>query len=1838
MRALVDVGFSLTVVQVLAIRGAFLALLRMRASGSDPETIQNDALNIIEVDAEGRIAAVIVLELDDVDAAITELDARYLAGDAAAHAHTWTVITRAYASLNSYEMPQTTTDFVSLDHRTGAAFAPGDLIAYVRAAWNLAQDGATHIETAHRLTDVGAIVTHVTRGTSQEGFEAEWRELVLMTVEGDLISRCELFDEQDLDRAMARLDQLSQPAVRLENAATLAHKLVETYYAARDWDAIAGMVADDISSDDRRRTVNSGVRQGRKAVFEEMSATVAIGVKSMTSDVIATRGDRLTLCRSQTWGHDTGPEAFHTDVFDVLELGADGKVSARVVFDLDDFGAAIDELDARYLAGEAAAHGRAWSAIARGFASINRREMPATAPDWVNIDHRRGTSIAPGDMAALMGAAWSSRSELSCFIESVHRLNDRGVVITHVARETSTDGFRAEWRVISVITVEGDLINRTEVFDEAELDAALARFDQLSLPVRQLENAATQTGRRYLAFFAAGDWDAMAKMLDDNLVYDDRRRVVGAGPQHGRDAQIADMRTVAGLWPANVTATLVATRGTRLTLERLRFADRDNGLDAFLTEVVGVLELNSDGLITSVVFFDTDDIHAALAELDSRYLAGEAVAHARTWSVVIKGCAALSRHELPATTADFASVDHRRGTAHAPGELIEYVRAGWDLDQSIRTYPEAVHRLSDTGAVYTHVARGSSREGFDAEWRGISLVMVNGDLVSRSEVFDEADLNAAIARFEELTSPTQRLENAASRVTERFLTTFADGDWDAVAEFLAEDFSQHDRRHVVGAGIRHGRAAEITDLQAISRLGIVEVKSAVIATRGERLGLMRVGFSFRDNGPGAFFGEMLGISEINADQSIVAAVSFDLDDIDAALEELDSRYVASEAAGHAPTWSAITEIYRMFNRHELSSVDWAIVDHRRGTPFASGELTPALQNFFDLTPEFRANIEAVHRLNSIGAVVTIDSQGSSRDGLAVEWRMIQLLTVDGDRLTRCELFDETDLDAAIEQFDQLSRPALTPENAASRVVQQFLTHFGSHNWEAMAELLAGGFFSDDRRSVINAGIRRGRDIEMANWRATAEVWKSDVRATVIATRGEALVLFRFTFASQDALPASFQAAALSVVEIDDDNRCAATVIFDPDDVDSAFTELDARYLAGEAAACERTWSAIVEAYAAINRRQLPPMTTDFADIDHRRGAAWAPGQLVEFLRSALDQTPDLAIRIAAVHRLNRQGAVVTHTANGTSPDGFDAEWREILFLIVDGDMLRHCEVFDEADLDAALTRFDELQARPHRPVNAAGQVNERFWACLTTRDWTAMTDLLAEDAVSHDNRRVVNSGVLRGRDTNIANLRAVAEVGFERLASTVLAIRGQRLALTRIWSSAQGCEPGEVSAEMVGVVEVDGDNRMIVHSIFDADDFDAAVAELEARYIAGEAAPHARVWSLVAQGHTQFNRHEVLTMMPDVVYIDHRRSVTIEGADLAKTVRAVWELLPLVHVYIQAVHRLTERGAVVTQVVKGTSQEGFDAEWQTITICTFEGDRLSRYEVFDETELDAALARFEELNRPRPSLENAASRAEERLFAQSADGDWAAAAEILSGESVVDDHRRVVNVGFWDGRDAVIANIQALAEGLAHVTLTVIATRGERLALILIRSFNSDPERSEFVIEMLGVAELDADLRISAHVFFDPDDIDAAFEELDARYLAGEAAPHAHTWSVIAGSYDAMNRRELFPTTPDWVNIDHRRPGIIEEGGLNASLHSLWQLTTDLTFRIEAVHRLTDLGMVCSHVAQGVSQDGFDAEWRGIEVQTVDGQLIDRCEIFDQADLDSALARFDELTKDQAGR
>ena len=207
----------------------------------------------------------------------------------------------------------------------GRAFAPGDLTASIRASWDVTPDISNYIDAVHRLSKLGAVVTRATKGTSQEGFYAEWREIDLLTVNGDLITRVEIFDEADIDAALARFDELSRPAPRLENAASQMYERFLTYFAARDRHATAEILADDISTDDRRRVVNAGLRQGRDVVLAEMPALAEVGVKNVTWDVIATRGGRLALSRVRLSGRDQRPEAFHTDILDIVEINGDNR-------------------------------------------------------------------------------------------------------------------------------------------------------------------------------------------------------------------------------------------------------------------------------------------------------------------------------------------------------------------------------------------------------------------------------------------------------------------------------------------------------------------------------------------------------------------------------------------------------------------------------------------------------------------------------------------------------------------------------------------------------------------------------------------------------------------------------------------------------------------------------------------------------------------------------------------------------------------------------------------------------------------------------------------------------------------------------------------------------------------------------------------------------------------------------------------------------------------------------------------------------------------------------------------------------------------------------------------------------------------------------------------------------------------------------------------------------------------------------------------------------------------------------------------------------------------------
>ncbi|GBG37430.1 hypothetical protein NJB14197_00340 [Mycobacterium montefiorense] len=1829
LQAAAEVGFTISMVTAVAIRGERLVLARTRASGNDPAAVQNDALNVVEIDTDDRIATVVTYDLEDFDAAMAELESRYLAGEASAHADTWSLLFRGFAAFNEHQLPASTPDWVTIDHRRGRAFSPGELVPYIHATWELAPQARIYVETVHRLNNLGALVTQTTHGRLPDGFDAEWLEVTLLTVEGDLINRCEIFDEADLDSAIARFDQLSGPSRRLENTATLVFDRLWTHYAARDWDAVAETLAENVSGMDHRRVVNAGTRRGRDAVFDDLQVSADLFTISMV-DVIAVRGERLALARVRASGRD--PEAIQNDALNVVEIDADERITTVEIFDLDDMDAAFTDLDARYLTGEAAPYARMWTATTENYAALSRHELPPMTPDAVTLDHRRAAAFAPGEFLQYLRAAIDQSQSTNIHPTVVHRLNELGTVITHTAYVTSSDGFDAEFQDVIVSTLAGNVVNHFELFDEADLDSALARFEQLQSQVRPLENSASRAAERFLAHFAARDWATVAETFADDFSSDDRRRVVGAGVRHGRDAQVADLRSIADVGITHVTSAPVATRGERLVLTRGRLSAGHQGSETFFTESFSIVEVNAEGRIVALVSFDLEDVDAAFAELDSRYLAGEAAAHARTWSAITEGYAALSRHELPTVTPDCVSIDHRRAAAFAPGDLSQYIRAVIDESQSTSIFVSTAHHLSELGAVVTHSAYGTSRQGFDAEWHEVALLTVVGNAISRCELFDETDLDAALAQFEELHPPARRLENTVSRATGRYLERVVAHDWDAVAEALADDYVTDDRRHVTGGGI-FGRDAEIASVQVQADLGVTAIVPTVIAVRGERLALALARYSGRGQEHETFEAEMLIVFEMNAADRFTAAVAFDSDDIDAAFEELDARYLAGEAAAHAQTWSIVAASYAALNRHQLplTAPDCVNIDHRRETAFGPADVTAYFDAGWDVEQDINVYVEQVHRLSDVGAVVTYAAHETSQEGLNAEWRGIAVFTVEDDMINRTEVFDEADLDAALTKFVELQPNPRRLVNAASHVYERFLRCFDTRDWDAINTIVAEDMCHDDRRRIVSAGVRLGRDAQVEDMRVLADMGMHGT-SDVIAIRGERLVLSHIHGSNVDVQSQTFLIDVIDVVEIDSDGRMIAVVTFDPDDVDNAFAELDARYLADEAEPHADAWSVISAGYASMNRHELFPTTPGWVNIDHRRPGIIEEGGLNASLLSLWKLVPDVTFRATAVHRLSDLGAVCSHVAHGVSQDGVDAEWRGIEVMAVDGDLINRCEIFDEADLDAALGRFEELQPPMPQLENLASRVAEQFLAHFAGGSWNAMTQLLAVDTTSDDRRRVVNAGIRHGRDVEIANWRATADVWSTDVRSTVVATRGDRLALIRLVLAGPGQPSEAFNVTALAIVEINADNQIAATVVIEPDDTDAAFAELDARYLSGEAAAHARTWSAITACFAALNRREPLPTTPDFVSIDHRQTVAFDSGELIAFVRAGSDLDEDI-TRVESVSHLNNFGAAVTFTTHGTSREGFDAEWRAIAVSTVDGDLVNRCELFDDTDLDGALARLKELHQPAPQLENAAIHVRDRFLASFLARDWDAIRVMLADDHYSDDRRRVIGAGIRRGRDVQMDELRAVTAEFGTVTMTsvVIATRGERLALCRGSYMGRDQRPGAYQIDALTITEINADEQIAAVVMFDPDDIDTAFAELDARYLAGEAAVHAHTWSLITQVYASLNGGELPPVTPDLVDIDHRPLAAIGSGDLTAYVAASLEDMAINRIYVEAVHRLGDLGAVVSHAADGISHEGFDAEWRTVQLLTFEGDRISRCEIFDEADLDAALARFEEL-------
>ncbi len=129
---------------------------------------------------------------------------------------------------------------------------------------------------------------------------------------------------------------------------------------------------------------------------------------------------------------------------------------------------------------------------------------------------------------------------------------------------------------------------------------------------------------------------------------------------------------------------------------------------------------------------------------------------------------------------------------------------------------------------------------------------------------------------------------------------------------------------------------------------------------------------------------------------------------------------------------------------------------------------------------------------------------------APQMDLLQLFGLDEEgRIALQVWFDVEDVDAAIAELDseyarsEAQNPQVGKlENAATQSIERFLRCQADGEWLAIAQMYADDISTDDRRRVVAAEVLHGREINIASWRAVAEIETDYLTSTTIATRGK----------------------------------------------------------------------------------------------------------------------------------------------------------------------------------------------------------------------------------------------------------------------------------------------------------------------------------------------------------------------------------------------------------------------------------------------------------------------------------------------------------------------------------------------------------------------------------------------------------------------------------------------------------------------------------------------------------------------------------------------------------------
>jgi class 3 adenylate cyclase/tetratricopeptide (TPR) repeat protein len=598
----------------------------------------------------------------------------------------------------------------------------------------------------------------------------------------------------------------------------------------------------------------------------------------------------------------------------------------------------------------------------------------------------------------------------------------------------------------------------------------------------------------------------------------------------------------------------------------------------------------------------------------------------------------------------------------------------------------------------------------------------------------------------------------------------------------------------------------------------------------------------------------------------------------------------------------------------------------------------------------------------------------------------------------------------------------------------------------------------------------------------------------IATLGDALALCRTTryiesSRYEDTVVGATDHSSVALLEVDGDGLRTRTEFFALDRTSDAVARLYERRAEQLPPGAERVRA---ETTARVVTALLGPydlahcaavLHDDVVGIDRRRigfGSARGKDGLLLALATAIEVSDDLVGRVDDVVAASPDALLLRWIASGTDrASGGRFEWSFLRLLVFGADgLLSAYGIYDSDHEDEALRDLEthSVASPPSRFVNGAmrGQLElERAWR---ERRWEDVVASFRPDFVLIDRRGL---GFDLVGDAFIASLERLFAMPESRWQFRLIATRGETCALIHALFSAGGAS--RIDVENLALVERDAEGRGVRLVVFDPDDFDAAYADLGARYAAGEGAPHAELLAHLLELQRAAGTLDVPALErllpPGFRFRSHRR-YTNDGAWLPRdgflASLAALRKLGTRSQRLRLHHLRVSAHAVLADATRVGTREGGAFELPQIDVLTHDGQRVQQLEVFDEDQVDAAVARFHAgKEAPHPQVAESMRAFQRALAAR----DWGALAACSAPELVVNDHRRLG----WEplhGPNAYVSALRALIDlapdtrmRLDHVS---ICARGYIVTTVWV----GHRDGGAFEEPSWMVAELDADARI----------------------------------------------------------------------------------------------------------------------------------------------------------------